>query len=68
MNTLVEAIDKEVSTLPPALQQEVYDFVGYLQSKRMKMGDGDWLEKIWGVSPEFPDRPSPLPMKAIAGF
>ena len=68
MNNLVEAIDKEVSTLPPALQQEVYDFVGYLQSKRMKMGDAAWLEKAWGVSPEFPDRPSQLPVKTVAGI
>lgn len=68
MNTLVEAIDKEVSTLPPALQQEVYDFVGYLQSKRVKKGDTAWLEKAWGVSPDFPDRPSQLPVKVMVGI
>lgn len=68
MNTLVEAIDKEVNTLPPVLQQEVYDFIGYLQSKRMKIGDAAWLEKAWGVSPDFPDRASQLPVKALAGF
>jgi len=57
MNELLEAIDKEASTLPPEFQREVLNFIGYLQTKREKVADPAWLERAWGAAPDFPDRP-----------
>ncbi len=68
MNTLIEVIDKEVSTLPPELQREVLDFIGYLQSKREKAADPAWLERAWGAAPDFPDRPPQLPLPDMQGL
>ena len=44
--TITEQIIKHVKTLPEAVQVEVLDFVGYLQSKREKMNNEsvEWSE------------------------
>ncbi|MCD4654105.1 DUF2281 domain-containing protein [bacterium] len=44
--TITEQIIKHVKTLPEAVQIEVLDFVGYLQSKREKAGKEsvEWSE------------------------
>lgn len=68
MNTLVEVIDKEVSTLPPELQREVLDFIGYLRTKRGRAADPAWLDKAWGAAPDFPDRPPQLPLSDMQGL
>ncbi|MDD5374143.1 DUF2281 domain-containing protein [Acidithiobacillus sp.] len=68
MNNLVEAIDKEASTLPPELQREVLDFIGYLHAKSERKFDPAWLERAWGAAPDFPDRPEQLPRSDIQGL
>ena len=67
MNTLVEVIDKEVSSLPPELQQEALDLIGYLQTKRGRAADPAWLDKAWGAAPDFPDRLAQLPLSDRQG-
>ncbi|MBU2720830.1 DUF2281 domain-containing protein [Acidithiobacillus ferridurans] len=68
MNNLVEAIDKEASTLPPEFQREVLDFIGYLHAKSERKFDPAWLERAWGAAPDFPDRPQQLPLSDIQGL
>ena len=68
MNNLVEAIDKEASTLPPEFQREVLDFIGYLHAKSESQFDPAWLERAWGAAPDFPDRPQQLPLSDIQGM
>ena len=58
----VTAIDQQVSALPPEYQREVLDFVEYLRDKRARQVPGDWIERAWGASPDFPDR---LPQPAL---
>jgi hypothetical protein len=52
----VAAIDQQVSALPPEYQREVLDFVEYLRDTRQRQVPADWIERAWGVSPDFPDR------------
>ncbi len=54
----VAAIHQEVSALPPEYQREVLDFVVYLQDKRAHQAPADWIERAWGASTNFPDRPA----------
>ncbi|MHB8211915.1 MAG: hypothetical protein ACYDDP_11350 [Acidithiobacillus sp.] len=68
MNNLVEAIDKEASTLSPEFQREVLDFIGYLHAKSERKFDPAWLERAWGAAPDFPDRPQQLPLSDIQGL
>lgn len=68
MKNLIEAIDKEASTLPPEFQQEVLDFIGYLQAKNERKSDPAWLERAWGAAPGFPDRPPQLPLSDMPGL
>ena len=62
MKSLMKAIDKEASALPPAFQQEVLDFIGYLHAKRTRQADPVWLERAWGAAPDFPDRLAQPPL------
>ena len=62
---LIEAIDQEASTLPPEFQREVLDFIGYLHAKRKSQADPAWLERAWGVAPDFPDRPAQPPVPVM---
>jgi hypothetical protein len=62
MQNLIAAIDKEASMLPPEFQREVLDFIGYLHAKSERKPDPAWLERVWGIAPEFPDRPQQLPL------
>ncbi len=68
MNNLVEAIDKEASTLSPEFQREVLVFIGYLHAKSERKSDPAWLERAWGAAPDFPDRPQQLPLSDIQGL
>ncbi len=68
MNNLVEAIDKEASTLPPEFQREVLDFIGYLRAKSERKPDPAWLERAWGAAPDFPDRPQQFPLSDMQGL
>lgn len=68
MNKLIEAIDKEASTLPPEFQREVLDFIGYLREKNTRKPDPAWLERAWGIAPDFPDRVRQLPLSDMPGL
>lgn len=68
MKNLIEAIDKEASTLPPEFQREVLDFIGYLQAKNERKSDPAWLERAWRAAPVFPDRPPQLPLSDMPGL
>jgi len=68
MNELIEAIDREARSLPIQCQREVLDFIGYLHSKYEHQADPDWLERAWGISPEFPDRLPQPPLMDIQSF
>jgi hypothetical protein len=68
MNNLVEAIDKEASTLPPEFQREVLDFIGYLHAKSERKSDPAWLVRAGGAAPDFPDRPQQLPLSDMQGL
>ena len=68
MNSLIAAIDKEASTLPPKFQREVLDFIGYLHAKSERKSDPAWLERAWGAAPDFPDRPQQLPLSDMQGL
>ncbi|MBP9174733.1 MAG: DUF2281 domain-containing protein [Rhizobiales bacterium] len=61
----VAAIDQEVSALPPEYQREVLDFVEYLRDKRARQAPADWIDRAWGASPDFPDRPAQPVIDAI---
>ncbi len=61
----VAAIDQEVSALPPEYQREVLDFVEYLRDKRARQAPADWIDRAWGASPNFPDRPAQPVIDAI---
>lgn len=68
MNKLIEAIEREASTLPPECQREVLDFIGYLHAKRERQADPAWLERVWGVSPDFPGRLPQPPLSDLQGL
>ena len=65
MTTLIEAIDREASTLPAAFQREVLDFIGFLRSKTERRTDPAWLDQAWGAAPDFPNRPDQPPVSDI---
>lgn len=48
--------------LPPEFQREVLDFIGYLHTKHVRPPDAAWLERAWGIAPDFPDRPPQPPL------
>ncbi len=62
MNPIIEHIEQSARKLPPELQQEVLDFIGYLQAKQQNSPDPAWLDKAWGAAPDFPDRLPQLPL------
>jgi len=61
----VAAIDQQVSAPPPEYQREVLNFVVYLRDSRTRQVPGDWFERAWGASPDFPDRPPQLDLENI---
>lgn len=65
MSPLIDAIDREASTLPPQVQQEVLNFIGYLRARYQGQSDAAWLERAWGAAPAFPDRPAQEPLAEI---
>lgn len=62
----VAVIDQKVSSLPPEYQREVLDFVEYLWEKRARRIPGDWIDRAWGASPDFPDRAAQPSLDGIA--
>lgn len=65
---ILDAIDRGASALPPDMQREILDFIGYLRMKYERQSDPGWLEKAWGSAPEFPDRPPQPPVEDIQGL
>lgn len=68
MNTLIEAIDREASALPPEFQREVLDFIVTLHARVGQKSDPAWLERAWGAAPDFPDRPAQPPLADLPGL
>lgn len=54
--------------LPPEMQREVIDFIGYLHAKRRRSADAAWRERAWGAAPDFPDRPPQPPQADVQAW
>jgi hypothetical protein len=66
-----ERIYEKVKTLPESTVREIMDFIEFLESKQRQTGkktDGQidvWLSKMWGCSPDFPERLPDLPPESV---
>ncbi len=67
MNEIIAAIDQEASALPPQYQREILDFIGYLRMKYERQTEPGWLDRAWGIAPDYPDRPTQPPIDDIQG-
>ena len=68
VSPILDAIDREARALPPDMQLEILDFIGFLRMKYQRQSDPGWLDRAWGRAPDFPDRPAQPPVEDIQGF
>ncbi|MDF9392780.1 MULTISPECIES: DUF2281 domain-containing protein [Methylococcus] len=70
--TLAETIYRRTLNLPEHAAREVLDFVEFLEVRYGVSGNAplpsdteNWLERVWGTCPEFPERPAQPPLDEV---
>jgi hypothetical protein len=73
MSDLCAELVEVTRKMPLSLQAEVLDFAQFIQARhapgKVKAETAsDWVEKVWGTLPDFPDRLPQGSLTAATGF